>query len=370
MSSYRNSIGIVAAGYSPGFAPQAGTGGSVAIGNGATAPGSSDIAIGTTAAGSTSGTGQNILIGLRAAIGSTGSNNIIIGKYATAITNNLSSQIKIGLDQPSNTGGTNSIAIGNSTFVYDSKGIAIGYAASVNGGTESVAIGQQSSGGATYSVAIGSTAAAAGGGSYAVAIGYAATASNFGGAGSQIALGANSQSGFQYSIAIGETTYAYGDSSVALGHYARSYSAGQFTHSAGKFSNNGDANTSIYLLRVQTTNATPTEMMPGGVSSTHIFIQNFHLMHFEGIVVARRSGTYEYAAYTVVFDLKRDNNAASTALIGSATITAIHETDATWDVSVSVDTTTGYVSINVTGAASKTINWFAQFRSTEVMTTS
>lgn len=342
----------------------------IAIGDGASVGDASSIAIGPNAKGATSGTGTNILIGKNVQIGSTGSLNIIIGKYATAITNSLISQIKIGHDQPSNNGGTNSVAIGNGAYSYDSKGVAIGYQSNTNGGTESLAVGQAANCGAAYSVAIGNGAQAAFGASYAISIGYNSVINNFGGNSSQIAIGYTAQTGFEYAIAIGANTYANYHDSVALGNYARTYSAGEIGISAGRFAISGDAQFSTYLMRVQTTNATQTALLPGGTASQHININNYQLIHVEGVVVGRRSGTYEYAAYQVSFDVKRDNTASTTALIGTPTITAIHESDVAWDVSVTVNTTSGYVDVNVTGAASKTINWFAKLESTQVMTTS
>ena len=61
-----------------------------------------------------------------------------------------------------------------------------------------------------------------------------------------------------------------------------------------------------------------------------------------------------------------DNNAGTTALVGSVTTTTVAEDTAAWDVTATADDTNDGINVLVTGEASKTIRWVARAEIAEV----
>ena len=83
------------------------------------------------------------------------------------------------------------------------------------------------------------------------------------------------------------------------------------------------------------------------------------------MVVARRvDADNESAAYEFVGCI--DNNAGTTALVGSVTTTVVAEDTVGWDCAVTADNTNDALIITVTGEANKTIRWGARIELTEV----
>jgi hypothetical protein len=139
----------------------------------------------------------------------------------------------------------------------------------------------------------------------------------------------------------------------------------------GRFSADGDAQRGTVVMRRQTTDATPASLSldgaaPSGSSittSTHFILLNNQAVFADIRVVARSTSGTDHAAYMRRVLIKRDANAASTAIIGSvlSPTADIESAGATaWDVGVTADTTNGGMIITVTGAASTTINWTAE----------
>jgi hypothetical protein len=124
-------------------------------------------------------------------------------------------------------------------------------------------------------------------------------------------------------------------------------------------------------MRRQTTDATPANLSldgaaPTGASittSTHFILLNNQAVFADIRVVARSTSGTDHAAYMRRVLIKRDANAASTAIIGTvlSPTADIESAGATaWAVDVTADTTNGGMLITVTGAASTTINWTAE----------
>ena len=86
---------------------------------------------------------------------------------------------------------------------------------------------------------------------------------------------------------------------------------------------------------------------------------------FRILLVARRTNAdNESAAYEFVGCI--DNNAGTTALVGSVTKTVIAEDTSAWDADVTADNTNDALIITVTGENSKTIYWVATVWTVEV----
>jgi len=135
---------------------------------------------------------------------------------------------------------------------------------------------------------------------------------------------------------------------------------GARTHSSGKFSAKGDAQTSYALFGCQTTDATQTTMrtMNSFENLSPKVAANQSVM-FKIDIVARRTSTQtESAAYEIIGCIK--NDAGTTALQGTITKNVIAEADAAWDVTAVANNTDDTLDIKVTGAAGKNINWLGK----------
>jgi hypothetical protein len=155
---------------------------------------------------------------------------------------------------------------------------------------------------------------------------------------------------------------------------------GYLTYSSGDFRNRPPQNdtfsavTRQYLLRAITTDNTPSQMyLDGNVndvlpSNSHqMLLVNNSTWRFEIHVVARDVTTdNQNAAYEIKGAIKRDANAASTAIVGTVSYNITATDVPAWDVSVTADTTSGALIITVTGDVADTVRWVAFVRSVEV----
>jgi hypothetical protein len=121
-----------------------------------------------------------------------------------------------------------------------------------------------------------------------------------------------------------------------------------------------------YYLTGATANATPTEIFIGGVSNTRMGIPSDSTVGFEIKITARRTDAdNESAFYTLTGCI--DNNAGTTALVGSVTKVVVAEDTAGWDVAATADNTNDALALTVTGALSTTVRWYAHARLFEVV---
>jgi hypothetical protein len=193
-----------------------------------------------------------------------------------------------------------------------------------------------------------------------------------------------------YSCVLGGiNNYSSAFGSAVLGGYnnsaSSSYSAtlaGQFGSTraisgnlvssiAGLYSNLGNAQLAFLVLGKQTTDATATVITSdGGVAGTtnQVILPNNSAYFFTGEVVAGVTGGGNTKGWTIEGVIKRGANAASTALVGTPTVTSTYA-DAgasTWVIAVTADTTNGGLAVTFTGQASTTIRTVAQIRTTEM----
>lgn len=207
-------------------------------------------------------------------------------------------------------------------------------------------------------------------GNNAVAIGNAATANNV----DAIAIGYASVASGELSVAFpggtasGNSSFAKGGTasgtnSSASGEGALADKYGQKSHAAQSFSVVGDAQTSLLVGRKSTSDATPAIIFLNTALSARLTLSNNTTWAFKILVVARRTDADgENDAWEITGLIHRDANAASTTLDASQ----INQIGATaWTCAVSADTTNGALQIDVTGAASKTIQWVARIETTE-----
>ncbi len=268
-------------------------------------------------------------------------------------------------------------ASGNGTATNGS--IILGSGAYVSGGNAVIAIGSSATsyssagsgafGSANFAIAIGcgtgsfKTQAAANG----IAIGGSESASVTAATGS-VAIGQNTQATGQYTFATGYSTTAAYQGSIAMGPRAATDFVGEFAFTAGVWSILSDAKMSLTVLRRDTADATPVEMVAQAADAgaangaNRIALTNNSLYMYDCDVIARKSTTgTDYSAWNLKFAINREANAASTALVGTVTKTLVGQTAGAsgWDVNVTADTTNGRPNISVTGQASTNIRWVA-----------
>jgi len=329
----------------------------------------------------TSGTDRNIMFftGNSGSGGTTGSatitlsnNNKNIVALITGVQSNAtylrSDWIAIG-NRISANPGTGSIqmgAMGNSGGATGNYSIAIGAGAnaSLDAG---ISIGQGATTAQTGGISIGAGNAGSGGNSIIIANG-----GNLNGAVNATSLGTAGSLGATWT-ASSHNAMAFGPNAVpdGIGHIC--YTNGVFASTAGT------ALGGMYLLRMQTADATVTELamtldgtnaqLNSATPSGYITLTNNSTYIFDCDIVARKSTTgTDYSAWNVKFCINREANAASTALVGSVTTTVIGQTAgaSAWAITTTADTTNGRPAIKVTGQAATTIRWVANIRVTKV----
>jgi hypothetical protein len=170
----------------------------------------------------------------------------------------------------------------------------------------------------------------------------------------------------------GATTYSYfnyqGYPSFGIGSTNRLVPMSSIA--AGNFSTAGDAVSRTGVLRCTTTNGTQTTMtFDGAAASTtnQVILENDSTLTFCVYITARRTDANDDSAgWKIEGVIDRNATAGTTALVGSVIITTIGS-DSSWTVDATADTTNGGLSIKVTGAASKTINWVGLITTVEVV---
>lgn len=330
-------------------------GGAKTGGVGAAASQDACIAIGGNRS-SSGGAGANASANGCIAIGGAGSSGS--GAAATNAGGNIAIGSASSTGNAASSSGTCSIAIGsanstsNGPVTTHSGGIAIGgtvgaVAACSTGGNGATAIGGGTSTGANASAG-GAASVAIGGGSSTNAC---ATASGT----ASVAIGGGS------STAKGPA--ASGENSFATGYRAVANKFGMLARACGAFSADGDAQYEQFILRVQTTNNTGTEVTSNAAaagSSNTITLASGKVVHGKIYILAKEAATGDCAAFHREFLIK--NIGGTTALVGSVlTIgTDLADTGAlAWTVAITADNTNDRVAVTVTGETAKTINWIA-----------
>ena len=282
--------------------------------------------------------------------------------------------------------GTDSFAaaIGNNTSSYGATGansVAIGNLAKATG-ADSFAFGESSQATAADAFAFGRTVRATS--SYATAMGYNCLSS----ANYSVALGYQAQATGSNAIAAGASStyteranatgngsvalggaYANGQDSVAIGASAKSLEVGKISFSNDNFSAVGDSQQGLFVLRIGTTDATPSVLTTNnttGSNGNQILLPTNSAYAFHGTIVARQqaSAGTACAAWKIEGLIRKEGTNNTTVLVNSAT-TVLDNTPA-WGMALSADTINGGLKIEVTGAAATNIRWVATIHTSEV----
>jgi hypothetical protein len=211
-----------------------------------------------------------------------------------------------------------------------------------------------------------------------------------GGSGATIGGGSNNTAGGTSSTVAGGSTNAAtsGASWVPGGQQATTRGdIHRGAWSAGRFAANGDAQAGEFLLRRQTTDATPTRLTadngtPGSGNSVTVPANGGYTVKL--LVEARQTGGSAGAAgdgadWEITARLSRGASAASVTLDGCIALsptgiasggTAIPPLftkglATAWRLTVAADTTLGSLAVSASGEANKTILWAARVLSVE-----
>jgi hypothetical protein len=198
-----------------------------------------------------------------------------------------------------------------------------------------------------------------------IAGGYANQSTNdyasVGGGAENVAIGVSS------TIPGGYGNIASGVASIAIGEYANADKRAQFSHGGGRFNVTLPAHSSVFILSRGTTDATPTELYLGGAGGyTDRLVQGAGKTMAFSILVVAKVNLGARAAYKFEGCIKRDEDAASTDIVGTVTKTVLAEDVAAWDANVDADTTNGSLRLQVTGQAATEIYWVARVETVEI----
>ena len=136
-------------------------------------------------------------------------------------------------------------------------------------------------------------------------------------------------------------------------------------------SNVGVSQSALLVIGVATTDATATVLRSNTSAATttnQVILPNNSAYYFRGECIAGKTAAGDAKGWYIEGVIKRGANAASTAIVGAATVTSLYADAgaATWAVTATADTTNGGLAITVTGQAATTIRWVCQIRTTEM----
>ena len=188
---------------------------------------------------------------------------------------------------------------------------------------------------------------------------------------SYIGNGKSNEAGGEYSyIGNGESNEAGGDYSFVGNGYQNTASAdyatitggrdtkadkyGQHAFASGSFAAQGDAQTSVFVVRNTTTNGTATSLYLDG-NAFQITLNDQDVWTFRAIVTGSSNDHSNYGSYIVTGFIHR--NGATTTIAG-VTTTTVAETSAGYDATAVVSGDA--LVIQVTGDGTNTMRWVAR----------
>jgi len=177
-------------------------------------------------------------------------------------------------------------------------------------------------------------------------------------------------------IGAGVQNTVNGFSSAIIGGYngnTRSITGNQvFPACANPIANaSGVSQAALLILGRQTTDATPTALCSetnAAGTTNQVILPNNSAYFFTGEIISGVTGGGNTKGWTIEGVIKRGANAASTALVGTPTVTSMYADvgAATWAIAVTADTTNGGLTVTFTGQASTTIRTVCSIRTCEM----
>jgi hypothetical protein len=147
------------------------------------------------------------------------------------------------------------------------------------------------------------------------------------------------------------------------GAQAAAISFGQMAYASGMDSTWGDAQTSLYVLRRTTTNATTLELFLDGARE-RMQVPNNGTWTFQAMVAARNNSGGS-AGFRIEGVIKNVNGTVS--LVGTPTVTGLGSDIAgLTNPQAAADNTNKALILRVTGVAGQRIKWVARVQTTEL----
>ena len=172
------------------------------------------------------------------------------------------------------------------------------------------------------------------------------------------------------SIALGSgaETQIGANNSLAIGLQSVARTPGGVVQSSGRFASNGDAQAGRYMLRTTTINAAATEMFVDGTNgSVRLALPDDATWTFKVTVTGHRTDLGNgHAGYTASGVIYRGAGANTTSIQGSVQKVVLAESNPSWDINITADTTNGSLKVTVTGETGKTIRWVALIETVEI----
>ena len=237
--------------------------------------------------------------------------------------------------------------------------------ATISGGAESVASGLYSTIGGGYSHSVTQRSATVAGGEQNDATATYATiggglSNGASGSAATVAGGQSNVASGPHSFVTGRDNTASQEATVATGRGASASVPGERAHSSSVFATQGDAQHRQFVMRRQTTDATPTALFANAAGTSPMLMPADTTWAFRALVSARRTDAdNESAGYKIEGAVDRNATASTIAFVGTPTVTVLGEDNAGWDCAISVNTSNGALVITVTGETSKTVRWVA-----------
>lgn len=296
----------------------------------------------------------------------------------------LTSRVASGISSVISGGASNAASGSHSTVSGGSNNVSSATDCSIGGGSNNVCSASQATiaGGGTNS-AIGAYTSILGGqantcqSSHSSVIGGQSNSStgihsitgglNNAATGNQsLAIGDQNESSGSVSASIGRQNIANASYSFVTGFQASSKSVfGAKCHAAGRHVSLGDAQKGLYVLRKATSDAVASPLFCDGLSQKLVIGVN-STYSFSGMVSAR-SSTGDSAGWRFTGTIKRGSTFGTVVLVGAVIGTPDMDPGAVgWQLSITADTVSGAMSINVTGAAATNIRWVATVETCEV----
>ena len=256
--------------------------------------------------------------------------------------------------------------------------VASGYYSVVGGGENNTASGSHSTvSGGEHNTSSGQYSTVGGGGtniasgySSTVAGGFQNTASvwySFVGGGQEntastwyatVAGGKNNTaSAYSSTIAGGYQNNASGRySTVAGGYYAIADKYGQNAYASGMFSGLGDAQTSVFVVRNETSNVSATNLYSDGTSASYqMTLNDQDRWTFRALVVGSSNDGSNYGSYIVTGYIYR--NGVTTTITG-VTTTTVAESSSSYNATAVANGNA--LAIQVTGDGTNVMRWVAR----------
>lgn len=296
----------------------------------------------------------------------TGTNSIAIGDRA--VSSNTDSFAGPNSSAAGNGSLALSIQYNNSSYgaVGTNSSYAIGSSSKANG-VHALAIGGHMAAATNhYAIALGKTPVASGERSLAIHNSDAV-------ADDAVAIGEGARAGSAHSFSLGENTNAGSDNAFAFGLESVTRVKGAKVYASGKFAAQGDAQGHQYILRCDTTDATPTVMTTdnsAAETNNQVWAGNHNngsntsdtCVMFSGTIVAMQNGAQDQGGWQISGLLKNDGG--TTTLVNSEVKTFADGNG--WSIVLSADNTKKALKVQCTGEASHNIRWVANIQTSEV----